>query len=397
MCPINTLDTYMITSNFFSIDNKTLIINRLYENLPRKPYCTNDFFGLRIREKKYAISHSHIQFNHPSFKRYIVIDADYANAATAWRYDFAENIPVPNLIVTNPENSHCHFYYELNAPVSFTESSSKKAQDFYTAVRKKLTEVLRGDLNYTGLIAKNPAHEKWIVEAPRIETYTLHELVEHLELHPNEYRTGPRENLAEEEIQNINGRNDLLFNTVRIKAYVDVRDFRSKTYPEWEDHVKQMLFERNLEFSEPLPYSEIKATAKSIAKYCWKRDGYCYQEFCDRQTTKAKKGGQAKSNKYIELRKKAIALLRKGKSKKIIAQILEVSYRSVLRWLFNIKLAAAIMHLSDLKTMCDNAQNQILAAFVASLIVLFLDECIYDFNEDDVLTVNVTFDLKMLI
>ncbi len=104
--------------------------------------------------KKSAISHSHIQFNHPSFKRYIVIDADYAGAATAWRYEFAENIPVPNLIVTNPENSHCHFYYELSAPVSFTDSSSKKAQEFYNAVSKKLTEVLRGDTNYTGLIAK---------------------------------------------------------------------------------------------------------------------------------------------------------------------------------------------------------------------------------------------------
>lgn len=387
----------MITSNIFATDNKSILISRLYENLPRKPYCTNDFFGLRIREKKSAISHSHIQFNHPSFKRYIVIDADYAGAATAWRYEFAENIPVPNLIVTNPENSHCHFYYELSAPVSFTDSSSKKAQEFYNAVSKKLTEVLRGDTNYTGLIAKNPAHEKWIVEAPRIETYSLHELVEHLELHPHEYRSIPGQSSKQEQVQCINGRNDHLFHTVRVKAYVDVRDFRSKTYPQWEEHVRQLLVDHNLELNNPLPYSEIKATAKSIAKYCWKKDGYCYQEFCDRQISKAKKGGQAKADKYIELRKKAVALLRKGKNKRLIAQLLKVSYRSVLRWLYNVKLAAAIMHLRDLKNMCDNAQNQILAAFVASLAVLFLDEFIYDFTQDDILTINLTFNIKMLI
>ncbi len=92
-----------------------------------------------------------------------------------------------------------------------------------------------------------------------------------------------------------------------------------------------------------------------------------------------------------------MALLRKGKNKRLIAQLLKVSYRSVLRWLYNVKLAAAIMHLRDLKNMCDNAQNQILAAFVASLAVLFLDEFIYDFTQDDILTINLTFNIKMLI
>jgi hypothetical protein len=41
-----------------------------------------------------------------------------------------------------------------------------------------------------------------------------------------------------------------------------------------------------------LPYSEVKATAKSIATYCWKKDSYCYQEFIDRQTRKGALGGK---------------------------------------------------------------------------------------------------------
>jgi hypothetical protein len=41
-----------------------------------------------------------------------------------------------------------------------------------------------------------------------------------------------------------------------------------------------------------LPYSEVKATAKSIATYCWKKDAYCYQEFIDRQSRKGALGGK---------------------------------------------------------------------------------------------------------
>ena len=52
-------------------------------------------------------------------------------------------------------------------------------------------------------------------------------------------------------------------------------------------------------FSEPLPYSEIKATSKSIAKYCWKRDAYHYNEFIYRQALKGSKGGKASKRKPV--------------------------------------------------------------------------------------------------
>ncbi|WP_310649964.1 primase C-terminal domain-containing protein [Colwellia sp. MB3u-22] len=55
----------------------------------------------------------------------------------------------------------------------------------------------------------------------------------------------------------------------------------------------------NMMFSEPLPYSEIKATAKSIAKYCWKRDSYHYNEFIYRQAIKGSKGGKVSKRKPV--------------------------------------------------------------------------------------------------
>jgi hypothetical protein len=52
-------------------------------------------------------------------------------------------------------------------------------------------------------------------------------------------------------------------------------------------------------FLEPLPYSETKATAKSIAKYCWKRDAYYYNEFIYRQAIKGSKGGKVSKRKPV--------------------------------------------------------------------------------------------------
>ena len=52
-------------------------------------------------------------------------------------------------------------------------------------------------------------------------------------------------------------------------------------------------------FFEPLPYSEVKATAKSIAKFCWKRDAYHYNEFIYRQTLKGSKGGKVSKRKPV--------------------------------------------------------------------------------------------------
>ncbi|ELX02559.1 hypothetical protein ACIN7338_A0078 [Acinetobacter baumannii OIFC338] len=55
------------------------------------------------------------------------------------------------------------------------------------------------------------------------------------------------------------------------------------------------------------------------------------------------------------------------------------------------------MHLSELKKICDNAQNQILACFIASLIVIILDEHIYDLNESEELKITIKFKLKVPI
>jgi hypothetical protein len=83
-----------------------------------------------------------------------------------------------------------------------------------------------------------------------------------------------------------------MFDTVRKWAYKAIRAHRGGIYNTWLDTVTKQCLSVNEAFLEPLPYSEIRATAKSIAQYCWKKDAYCYQEFIDRQTRKGMIGGK---------------------------------------------------------------------------------------------------------
>ena len=100
----------------------------------------------------------------------------------------------------------------------------------------------------------------------------------------------------------------------------------------------------NEAFLEPLPYSEVKATAKSIAQYCWKKDAYCYQEFIDRQSRKgaiggakgnSSKGGIARAKKYDDKRAKAINLKNEGFSNKQIASEIGVTTRTLRNWFYS--------------------------------------------------------------
>ena len=83
-----------------------------------------------------------------------------------------------------------------------------------------------------------------------------------------------------------------MFNTVRKWAYTAVRAHRGGVYNTWLEEVTKQCLSVNEAFLEALLYSEIKATAKSIAEYCWKKDAYCYQEFVDRQSRKGAIGGK---------------------------------------------------------------------------------------------------------
>jgi DNA-binding NarL/FixJ family response regulator len=83
-------------------------------------------------------------------------------------------------------------------------------------------------------------------------------------------------------------------------------------------------------------YNEIKGIAKSISRYCWKKDAYCYQEFIDRQSRKGRlgglKGGKSRSNNYVAKRIQALEMLKMGLTQKKVASELNVTARTIRNW-----------------------------------------------------------------
>jgi len=183
------------------------------------------------------------------------LDIDYGAAALAWEAIGLE----PTITVINPENTHAHLMYELNNPVAFSSNARSKPQDYFMAVERKLGNALRADQAYNGFLAKNPLSNRWLVDFNN-GRFDLEEIAEYCPKVSSGRAIAVKADPGE-------GRNCSIFNEVRLWAYFQVKEF--VIYEAWCQAVLARCEQENT-FTPALPYSEVKATAKSIAKWTWK-------------------------------------------------------------------------------------------------------------------------------
>ena len=95
-------------------------------------------------------------------------------------------------------------------------------------------------------------------------------------------------------------------------------------------------------FLEPLPHSEVKATAKSIARWVWRNHTEAHAKFIERQTVKGRKGGlssdsshggKARSAQYSDIRQEALKLHVLGFNPTQIAKKLNISRQASINGL----------------------------------------------------------------
>ena len=300
-------------------------------NLPTKPYCTNDLAtGLKIRPKNSAISFKYIQPNSPFYQHYFVLDLDYESALSEILYSL-DGIPMPNFVAETPNSGRLHAFFELKTPIYTTDASRQKPIMLANAVYLRLQQLFGADVGYSGLISKNPIHDQWRTYSLRKKPYTLTELSSKLDIDWQEAKKPPKQHEA------IGlGRNCYIFHTARFWAYKAVREYRGKTYNNWLQAVIDHCSKLNEGITEPMNYNEIKGIAKSISRYCWKKDAYCYQEFIDRQSRKGRlgglKGGKSRSNNYVAKRIQALEMLKMGLTQKKVASELNVTARTIRNW-----------------------------------------------------------------
>lgn len=233
------------------------------QNLPEKPYCTNrvgDAGYSLVRPKAIAERYRYIQHNHPNSRTWMVYDVDRSTSVFDWQ---DRGAPPPNIIATNLENGHSHLFYGLEEPVHLNHESRVNPIRYHAAVDVALSQKLDADPGYVGLLSKNPLRDdSWYVQTFQPWSYSLGWLADYLDLGE---LTDRRRNLPEIGL----GRNCTLFDRTRFWAYRKIREcWLSREF--FESAVAEYAMGYNaLNFTVPLPASEVRATIRSIAKWTW--------------------------------------------------------------------------------------------------------------------------------
>lgn len=235
----------------------------LFRNrIPSRPYATDDLGPMRRMAAVEAVRKRFLQPNDDFNLSWLVYDVDRPTATLDW---LDRKAPPPNIIATNRDNGHAHLFYGLEVPVWRQYGAKDKAFRYAAAVDVALTRQLDADPGFAKLLAKNPLREdSWLVQTFQQYSYDLPWLADWLDLEPyrDQRRRLPPVGL---------GRNCSLFDFSRHWAYRAVRrgpwlggldGFR------WAVEGAACSYNAE-EFPRPLPESEVRATAKSVAKWTW--------------------------------------------------------------------------------------------------------------------------------
>lgn len=288
------------------------------DRLAKRPYCTDDpTTGLRIRGQAQALTHSHIQPNHPTWIWRMVFDVD--RPAGAWSWEEA-GLPPPNWTATNPKNGHAHVGYEIEVPIVRSDAARRDPIRLAAAVEIAYTRAMGADIDYSGLICKNPIHPKWLVERLCAGAYDLGTLAEYVDL--------PQRLTKSELATSPVGRNCSIFDGLRKWAYKSVRGYEHLA--EWEWACKARAHALNA-FAAPLDPKEVDQIAKSVAKWVWRRFDVAASDarFSKLQAHRGTLSGKSRAAKADALAIDAQMMAQQGMTQRAIAEALSVTPRSV--------------------------------------------------------------------
>lgn len=264
------------------------------ERLPSHGYATDDLqYGLGFMPQMAMLQRAIIQYNCKHSIGWLAYDVDSTTARFDW-YD--DSCPPPNILIINPDNGHAHLLYALEKPVHNYAEARDKPLRYLASVDVALTEALHADRGFSKLVCKNPLHDKWEVLYPRMLIYTLDELASWVDL--NKYKD-KRRRLPPIGL----GRNCTLFETLRIWAY------RARRQPYLSEElfhaaVLNHAYVINQEFTPPLPHSEIRSTAKSVARWTWRK--MSPEGFIAYQRAMGKRSGAVRKVKSMDLRQQIL-------------------------------------------------------------------------------------------
>lgn len=282
------------------------------DTLTKKPYCTDDFAaGIAPRIKSIAVKKRHIQPNGPTHLRWLTFDIDQPDSGLLW--DDA-GLPAPNLAIMNPANGHSHYLYLLDTPVRTAIDGNPKPIKYAAAIQTAMRSRLNADPGYCGLIAKNPLNQHWKTKIWTDQAYSLGDLADYLDLTE---KAANRERFDNYGL----GRNCNIFNDLREYAYSAIR--QANGFEQFHSDCFAYALNLNIALTSPLLLSEIKAIAKSVAR--WTYANFDNSKFSAIQAERGSLKGKDKRDQGIEM-------LKNGYSTREIMEALSVSDRTIRNW-----------------------------------------------------------------
>ena len=200
-----------------------------------------------------------------------------------------------------------------------------------------MTEQLEADAGYQGFISKNVLHKHWQVQEVNQHAWNLADFLEWIDL--------PKRLPKRAKTQGL-GRNCTMFEQARWWAYSQVLSYRlAGDSGGFHDAVLRYCETINEGFPSPLNFSEVKATAKSIA--CWTLKYYkgsamsdeaWAKHVADTHTPDKQRARQVKQvASRLEATKtaweQAKAMRQGGSTIRVIATALSISVGTVSNWL----------------------------------------------------------------
>lgn len=187
--------------------------------LPPKPYHTNDYyFGKKIGALDSALKSNHIQPNSLTHKYFIILDLDSDMSVLDWA---DKGLPAPHLIVRNLDNGRSHMTYILKTSVKNDVTGRQKPIKYFSDVEHGLAVKIGADMNYNGLLTKNPfkssAYKVLSYESTPYDLDYLNEFVD------KDLVKKQRDEKKKKKIEDgfASGRNCTLFENLRLWAYAN--------------------------------------------------------------------------------------------------------------------------------------------------------------------------------
>lgn len=256
-------------SNFERNEPETA--KEIYKRLPRTMLVTNNLSsGLHLEAKTTGVRNRYIQINHQNLTKLMVFDVDNPVTLYDWKY---LDIPVPNLIIINPKNQHCHMIYLLSDQNFVCRSENARLKDIliYQAIYNEICKRLNADPRYVQKIMKNPFHNSWETQVIHDDTYTFDDFSKYVDFKSIKNFEGAGIRSEESIIRENEGRNCTVFERTRLYAYAALKSynfgFSSEDVQNFYNAVSDYAENINKEFETPLGLREIKSTVKSIVNW----------------------------------------------------------------------------------------------------------------------------------